>query len=188
MLFVLGVAGGWYANDTRDKHVEVLVRRVLEASPDGLPYAVKDLHAFRSRAIPKLQRETAEEIGRRRLHAAWALAALGEVDQNVLLDEIALVTEQKVRDLVRFLRPEQESVLEQLNARFERAKSPEQKARYATVALHLGDICPAVALLALGKDPTNRTAFIHGFPTWHGNLEEVLPVMESKQQLHNKNL
>jgi eukaryotic-like serine/threonine-protein kinase len=44
------------------------------------------------------------------------------------------------------------------------------KARYAIVALHLGDPGPATRLLALREDPIHRTAFIHSYGAWHADL------------------
>src|SRR5206468_1870939 len=55
----------------------------------------------------------------------------------------------------------------------------EVKARYATVLLHLGDTQPAQELLRLDPDPIYRTAFIHGFPSWHSDLT-VLPELVRK--------
>jgi formylglycine-generating enzyme required for sulfatase activity len=63
--------------------------------------------------------------------------------------------------------------LPKLARRAESSTDGVTKARFAVVALQLGDAKPAQQALAVGEDPRHRTAFIHGLAAWHGDLGAV---------------
>jgi len=54
------------------------------------------------------------------------------------------------------------------------------KARLASVALSLGDATLSHEMCQLSADPTQRTAFISMFPTWHGDLAKLAVDMDQQ--------
>src|SRR5262249_42646817 len=107
--------------------------------------------------------------------AAFALAKFGEAPVEFLLDSIPTApTGEEAHNLIAALATARETAAKELLDRVEREKNPQSRARYAITLLHLGDPRGAEQVLALAADPTYRTAFIHGFPAWHGDLQ-LLP-------------
>jgi hypothetical protein len=107
---------------------------------------------------------------RAKLHAAFALADFGSIHQQFLIDNVASGPAGQCANIVRALRGAKNSALTEIKQRIETAETIEQRVRFATVAFHLSDVKPSQRLLALDKDPSNRMAFIHGYPKWHGDL------------------
>ena len=119
-----------------------------------------------------------------RLHAAFAMAALGRVEQDFLVESIASARPDECRNLIAALRLEQEAAVQGLRQQAEKAgksKDWPQKARLAIVALYLGESALARDMLQVEQrpDPVERTVFIKTFPTWHGDLSDLLPVLEA---------
>ncbi len=73
------------------------------------------------------------------------------------------------------------SALDRLKQRFAVEEKPGLRARLAITLLHLGDTAAAQAVLALGPDPSQRTAFIHGLETWHGDPADYVEPLRTTQ-------
>ena len=106
----------------------------------------------------------------KRLHAAFALADLGEAPQEFLLDTIPTVPAAECRNLVAALAHVKEAVLPELVRRAESGAEHAEQARYAIVALHLGNAEPAKNALAVRGEPIHRTTLIHAYAPWHGDV------------------
>lgn len=73
-----------------------------------------------------------------------------------------------------------------VNARFRNARDINVRVRFPTVALHLGDVNPAADMLEGPKPdeinkpgyPENRTAFIHGYEQWPGDIAQLAPLLK----------
>ncbi len=108
---------------------------------------------------------------------------MSEHVRQVLIEGIARGPAGQGPNIVQGLRPVKDDALGTIAQRIEHSKTAEERVRHATVALHLGDLAPASRLLALGKDPSNRTAFIHNYAKWPGELAELVTVLrENKAQ------
>jgi eukaryotic-like serine/threonine-protein kinase len=71
-----------------------------------------------------------------------------------------------------------EAVLPKLQKRVVSETRPPVRARLAITLLHLGDTGSAASELAHKPDPKYRTALIHTFPTWHGDLQPLGATLE----------
>jgi len=166
------------------RRAETLAESVFTARADDVPYALVNLRPMGALASDRLHKQLVDEQADRvqRLHAAYALAYLGDkgnyVLQDFLRDAIATAPAGECRNLVAALQPEKQSVLEQLALR---AVTPGNILgfRYAIVALQLGNSKPAEQALAFRNDPSNRTAWIHGFATWHGDAAYVTDLLNA---------
>jgi formylglycine-generating enzyme required for sulfatase activity/energy-coupling factor transporter ATP-binding protein EcfA2/predicted Ser/Thr protein kinase len=178
------VAAKRLENDRR--RAESLVGAVLTAPADAVPYAIQNLMPLREHAISILDRQYQD--GRlppsQRLHAALAMAAFGQVQQDFLAQAIATAETNECRNLITALRLGKEGAVKAVLQQGETAgrnKDWPQKARFAIVALHLGESALARDMLQVEQrpDPVQRTVFIKTFPTWHGDLSDLLPALET---------
>ncbi|HEV3025322.1 MAG TPA: serine/threonine-protein kinase, partial [Pirellulales bacterium] len=105
---------------------------------DGVPYALDNLRPVGRLALGRLREQFVNPgaDATQRLHASFGLADLGERPTDFLLDAIPTASSVECRNLVAALAHVKEAALPQLARRAELAAD---KARYAIVALHLGD-------------------------------------------------
>ncbi len=175
-----------FLNRQIDQGTEALVNALLVAPPESLPKAIDSLKSFQGPATLKLQAvvKDAGNEPQHRLHAGCALSEFGDLDGDVVeavLTSIPRGPAGECPNIVWALRPVRDDALRTIAQRFEQSKQPEERVHYATVALHLGNLATASRLLVLHKDPANRTAFIHNYFKWPGDLAELAPILrESK--------
>ncbi|HEV3262476.1 MAG TPA: SUMF1/EgtB/PvdO family nonheme iron enzyme [Gemmataceae bacterium] len=176
--FLLRYYLGSVQQTTRQQRTEALVETALQASADGVPYAIKKLQAVDDLALPLLRARFRDEAldFRHRLHAAVALAALGEVEEDFLLDSIATAPASEGQNVLSALGPARGRVIDRVRRRLRREKDPKVRVRLAATLLHLGDATAAREFLAFRHNPAGRTAFIHDFASWRGDLAG-LPVL-----------
>ncbi len=115
-----------------------------------------------------------------RLHAALALAALGELDKDYLLEAVTEPLPAESRNILSALNTYRETASRQLAARAANETAPEKKARLALSSLALGDFGAARELVQMAPDPTYRTTFIHEvFPQWLVSAAELRHALEN---------
>jgi formylglycine-generating enzyme required for sulfatase activity len=160
------------------KSVATLVESVLSASPAEVPATIRTLEPYAQLARPLLRSrfESAPAGSIQKLHAAIALAVLGEAEETYLIDTIPTVSGSETRNVIAALTATKDSAVPDLLQRVEQEENPQAKVRYAIALLHLGDPRGAARVLALDPGPKFRTAFIHIFPNWHGDLR-LLPAL-----------
>jgi serine/threonine protein kinase/formylglycine-generating enzyme required for sulfatase activity len=151
---------------------EALVEALLRASPGGVPYHVEELRPLHDLAVPLLRARFADTSldFRRRLHAAVALSAFGEVEEDFLLDSIATAPPSEGQNVLAALSPAKESAAAGVRERLRGATAPKVRLRLAATLLHLGDAAAAQDLLAYKSDPAERVAFLLDFADWRGDL------------------
>jgi formylglycine-generating enzyme required for sulfatase activity len=156
-------------------HTETLVEAALRAPPDGLPYIIENLKPVRPVALPLLRERFHDPDAdpRTRLHAAVALAALGETEEEFLLDAIASAPSSESGNVLSALEITHETALPKLKQRFEAENDALTKSRLALTLLHLGNPAAAGSFLAFDEDPIRRNAFIFDFASWRGNLARL---------------
>jgi formylglycine-generating enzyme required for sulfatase activity len=166
------------ANDfaaAEQARAETFAENVFTARAEGVPYALDNLRPLGHLAVSFLRArlDDAKGDGVRRLHAAYALADNGQAPWEYLMDAVPTAPAAECRNLVAALAHESELALPELARRAASTAGSDQEARYAIVALHLGDPEPAMDALEVRSDPIHRTTLIHGFAAWHGDLELV---------------
>jgi formylglycine-generating enzyme required for sulfatase activity len=149
-----------------------LVDRVVNAAPTDVPVAIGLLEPHHDLALPLLRERFRAERSetKQKLHAAFALAALGEPQTEYLILSIARTPSSEAKNLISAISLPGISPNSELLRRLHEEGDPRQKSRYAITLLHLGDSRGVKELLAPSPDPTGRTALILGFKDWHANL------------------
>ena len=119
----------------------------------------------------------------RRLHAALALARLGDVETAFLIRAIENAVPEECDNIIAAI--EGESVTELVSDGIAAAEGKSNwsfKARLAIAPLYQGDAASAVEMCRQRNDPIQRTLFIEEFSTWHTDLdrlvEAVVPVAD----------
>jgi serine/threonine protein kinase/formylglycine-generating enzyme required for sulfatase activity len=160
---------------TRRQNAETLIESVLNASPTDLANTIQSLRPLGDVARPLLWShfQSAPDDSTRKLHAACALADLGEAEPAFLLDSLARAPAGEARNLLTALALAKDAAASALHQRLGGERIPEKRARYAIALLHLGDARGAAQVLKLGPVPTCRTAFVHRFADWHGDLRPL---------------
>jgi serine/threonine protein kinase len=156
---------------------------LLNVSAAAVPLALDNLHPVGGLALGRLHDEfddpQADPV--RRLHAAYALADMGEAPQGFLLDAVATAPAGECRNLIAaFTHVKQTGVVE-LARHAESAAQSAARARYAIVALHLGEPRPAMDALALRSNPIHRTTLIHDYSHWRGSLGAVAEMLRTNE-------
>lgn len=169
LIAVLGVEA---YRRSEQQRAETLAETVLAARADGVPYALDNLRPLGRLAISflreRLDDETRDPV--HRLHAAYALADNGQTPWEFMIEAVPTVPVAEYRNLVAPLKHMKASALPELARRAKSADDSTHKARYAIVALQLGDPQPAKDCLTLRSDPIDRTTFIHAYAGWHGDV------------------
>jgi formylglycine-generating enzyme required for sulfatase activity len=154
---------------------ETLAESVLTARADGVEYALDNLRPFARWAMGRLRQHfddpSADPVSR--LRAAYALAEFGIPPRTFLVGAIPIAPAAECRNLFSALACIDENILPELSALADSAAEAAHRARFAIVALHMGDHLPAQDLLASRDDPSLRTALIHTYATWHDDLSAV---------------
>jgi serine/threonine protein kinase/formylglycine-generating enzyme required for sulfatase activity len=182
LVFLLGLGLQQYLQSVSHRHeldqAESLVNLVANAAPQGVAAAIEHLKPVETQCLPVL-RDRFEDLPKdssQRLHLAFALASLGNVQEDFLLEHIAILPVSEANNMMAALSAGKTNLGPKLLQKIEQKKNPELQARFAMMLLHLGDPRGAERVLALKEDPSPRTAFIHNFAAWHGSLES-LPVL-----------
>ncbi|HEV3022994.1 MAG TPA: protein kinase, partial [Pirellulales bacterium] len=159
------------------------VENVLTATADGVRYALDNLRPIAHYGLIRLRQHFANEQadGVHRLHAAYALADLGEPPLEFLLDVVPTAPASECRNLVAALEHQKSAAVAEIARRHATAAIAAHRARYAIVALQLGDPLPAENALALHADPIDRTTLIHAFAGWHGDLGRVASIIGERE-------
>jgi serine/threonine protein kinase/formylglycine-generating enzyme required for sulfatase activity len=170
---------------SRSQRAETLVQAVLDAPAEGVPYTLDNLQPVRDLAMPLLhdRLEDTQLDPRSRLRAAEALASYGDVQEDFLLDHLATAPPGESRNVLVALEKVRPQALVKLRQRFLQDKKRSARVRLAATALGLGDPEPTEDLLAYRPNPSQRTAFIHDFASWHGNLAELAPLLRGTDNL-----
>ncbi len=158
-----------------NEHPQALADRLVTAPAEGVPYVLQDLLPVRTQAVDRLREHLQNphlDLAAR-LHAAYGLADLDPQAQQFLLDAVAAAPHNECRNLIAALALVQPSAAPEAAVRANNASDPTLRARYAIVALHLGNPQPAQTALTISEDPLQRTTFLHTFAAWHGHPEEV---------------
>jgi hypothetical protein len=161
------------------RRAETAVKALFSAPPAGVPYTTENLEPLRSLAVPLLRERVRDAAADavHRLHAAYALARLDGPDAKVqafLLDSVPTAPGAEAPNIVSALRLVEPNSLRSLIAQLkERAGSATElttQVRFAASALYLADPEAAQPMLALGPDPSARTAFLLGLEGWRADL------------------
>jgi len=157
---------------------------LVVAKADVVPYVLEGLHVIGRDALPPLWERFNEPLAppAERLHAAYGLAELGEAPRGFLVDSVTAAPNSECSNLVAALTSVKGDVLPELHARINSAVDSSQKSRSIIVALHLGDIEPALEGLANRNDPIERTTFIQTYADWHANLEGVARLLSETNE------
>ncbi|HVC93590.1 MAG TPA: formylglycine-generating enzyme family protein [Pirellulales bacterium] len=166
------------------RRAETLAENVFTARADGVPYALDNLRPLGALALPRLRNQRANEQADRvqRLHAAYALADLGEAPHDFLLDNVEMAPSGECRNMVTALSHVTEAALPEIARTAQETTDVAAKARFAIVALHLGDPQPAMDALAVRSDPIHRTALIHAYAPWHGDLTVAAELLRASNE------
>jgi formylglycine-generating enzyme required for sulfatase activity len=163
------------------EQAKTAVEALYAAPAIAVPYTLANLAPLKEFAIPLLRQaiDDSKADTVQRLHAAYALADLDEAPQDFLLADVATAPDAECRNLVIALEHIKALALPKLARRAQSAAENTDQARYAIVALHLGDPQPAKDALLLRDDPIHRTTLIHAYAAWHGNLSTAAELVRT---------
>lgn len=188
-LVLMAVAAGFMARDRVNHRLrtEILVKQVLAASADGLPYSIQTLVPVSAYAVPMLEKEfqNRDAEPRERLHAAIALANFENVKLDFLASSIDQAADGECTNIISALSHERASATKKVTAFARDASSREQwrlKARLAIVAAHLGDASMVQDMLRQRADPSERTVLIDTLPNWHGSVQQLVEIARSSNE------
>jgi len=165
-----------------DQLAAARVSALLQAPPHGVSAALIGLEYFGPRAQVRCEHSfTAKDsTAQDKLHSAFYLATSKtqrEDVQNFLVAHALVGPAGECENIVAALAHAPDPAIEKIKSQFESAKVDEQ-VRLATVALHLESADLATRMLQLREDPVMRTAFIHGYPLWYGEVTKVAQILD----------
>jgi formylglycine-generating enzyme required for sulfatase activity len=163
------------------------VDSLLAAPATGVPFALQLIEPLAEHALPLLLNHfhdpTAEP--NQRLRAAIALSLLGKPQTEYLLNNIPTAPVAECRNLIAALDLDKEAttlLVRQVQAlTAEPTPDWETKARFAIVALYLGDPSLAIDMCSPRADLIQRTTFAERWSQWHGDWATLLKVARNLQ-------
>ena len=139
------------------RQTQTMVAGLRHAKADAVPVWIERLDEHRSDAIALLRQAfDADSSIDERIRLAHGLAYFGEVAVDFLVDTAVPhvpLTPGECRLFVESLRQVSEQACTKLRQAINRQSDPALQARYAAIALHLGDPEPARNLLVIRPDP-----------------------------------
>ncbi len=165
------------------KQAALLVDAVLAAPAEAVPYAIQNVDAFHSHAIPILEQfyDHSETNPIHRLRAAAVLAKNGVVHHEDLIKFIETAPPDECRTVIFALSHDSSVAIRLLLDRAKVANAAQdwsRKARFGIVLLHLGDAAVAREMFLLRPDPIQRIQLIETIPQWHGPVSELLEMAD----------
>lgn len=176
------------ATDARDKLLEEQERAaaanqrrqisrvaaLLAATPESVPVVIDEIRASHENVLPLISRQMNESVRfDDRLRLAVARTLLGDPLPQFLVDSVPQVQAKECANLLQAIRECRQQSIPLLLERFTKTDTVQARFRLAVLLLDMGNRRPTAELLALKKDPATRTAFIHSFQDWHGDLAAV---------------
>jgi serine/threonine protein kinase/formylglycine-generating enzyme required for sulfatase activity len=163
----------------------LVVERLLKGAPAQVPDAVGSLKDVSQLALPLLREHFEQQPGHstEKLHAAFGLAALGEGSEAFLIDRVCHIPDSEARNMIAALAVHRGPAIKRLLTAYKDAKDFRDRSRLGLVLLALGEARAAAEILCLGRDADGRTAFIHDFKEWHGDLSDVATLLHSSRDV-----
>ncbi len=175
-----------WGNQIDNRHIRDRLSQLVSTSPAGVPYALESLDEYANRVLRNIDLSQAELSSSQRLRLLFALARFGPFDQARVGELLKLVPNAKNGECGNIVQAlaghhrgvRRDAIRDALLQATETASSPDIQMRFATVLLHLGDESAVESLVNPSTNPTQRTAFIHGFKDWHGELTSITQQIE----------
>ena len=154
----------------------------LGLEPKHCPMRYGKVQPFADRAKPILLRHLQDRYPEYRLHAACALASLGEHDFEFPVYVLKDSSPDESPNVFNAFQGASGPWISQLEEQIKLADEKQSwayKARLAILALHQGILTPAEEMLEFvdRSDPTQRTVFIKTFENWHGDLSRLRQIV-----------
>ena len=160
---------------------------VLTASPSELPMTFKALNSSSDAATLRQVRDDLKRGMTPRLHAAFALAQLGQRQDEFLVANLAAASPDEMPNFLHALSEKPDSSIVDQLAELTRSQTAGVEPRIAVTA--------AAVLVALGQterldvldvrkaagDPGPRTEFVYDYHRWIGNADRLRIVLESNE-------
>ena len=168
---------------TRQKSatLESRIQAVIDAHPGHLLDAIANADLGDPAAADRFKAIlAADEHGtNRKVNAAIALASIDSFHTELIIDRMDdLYVSSDVCQNLLFALKRDSSAVRLLTESLAAAQRPEQQARRIILLAHLGQWEAWQAAARRLADPTVRTAIIHQYKNWHGDLNSLAPVIE----------
>ncbi|MFO0925322.1 MAG: bifunctional serine/threonine-protein kinase/formylglycine-generating enzyme family protein [Pirellulales bacterium] len=160
-----------------------LLTRIPVSEPEYLSFAVDEVRTTSSNAISDLRQLWMTQTDpKARLNVACALAILGEPMSDYIVRQVvhSPTRPSQCALIVQALRLHTNDSIQALDEQLAHTFHAKDQAKLAILALHLGNSRPSRQLTDATRDATARTQWIHLLSSWHGNLSELLTMLESQ--------
>jgi formylglycine-generating enzyme required for sulfatase activity len=136
-----------------------------------VPRAIEDLENLpRDMVLAELSSRFADSDESRQPSLAYAMAHFGDVRTQYLVTYIWSAPPDEVDNLVTALRRVNQDAVAEVRRMVDLAPLAWHQARFAILALHLGESSITQSMLQFARDPIRRTVFIDTFESWHGDV------------------
>ena len=185
ILVFLGSLALWRKNVENYNLAENSVDNLLEARPDAVPYAMKNVLELKSYAKNYLilRKNNNELPMAHRLHAAYALAEIEPPSQQLtefLVSGIPDGEPSEGVNLINALWQNRRPAVDSLRKRLESESLPLEKIRWSTALMALGAVEDVETLLKYESDPNQRTLFIENYKSWPGDVSVLPDLLDSQ--------
>ena len=194
VVVVAAIGFGWHRSNQLQEAknvrqgVENLVETMLGTPPGSVPFYLDQLRPNANLAIPKLREAFANVDGKRApshcVHAAYGLIQLESASSDelrFLLDSIPTLAKHEGGNLINALEKmhSRTPLDERLGKLVGQARNDSERNRYLAVALALGVSGRTASVCKLQKDPSLRTALIHGFEEFPADLDRIAHLLDT---------
>ena len=182
VLALLGAMIAYGISLERRRQTRFLVAAAVDAMQNSrgevVPYAISDLAELPDpMVLEELRARLPFATDRRRLALAYALAATGDVDHQLLVASIATASSGECGNIAAALSlspAQSQQALSAAIATADETRQWRQKARFVIAALILGESSYALQMLDIARpDPTQRSTFIDELPHWYARLDVI---------------
>lgn len=168
-------------NQEREARKHVAVLNMLNCQPEGVPSACAEISKLFDNRVAEFESICRAEAPHRTVRRQMALAAMGHINCDLLMQSIPNCPEEEVSNLVDALSCAREASLEALRKSYQSEHANvhsdvglHNSARFAILLAHLGDLEGVIELTQLDDDPTDRTILLEVWPSFHGRLDDLI--------------
>jgi formylglycine-generating enzyme required for sulfatase activity len=153
------------------ERIQTAVAAMSTARGVLVPRAIEDLENLpRDMVLSELSSRFAGSDESRQPSLAYAMAHFGDVRTQYLVTYIWSAPPDEVDNLVTALRRVNQDAVAEVRRMVDLAPLAWHQARFAILALHLGESSITQSMLQFARDPIRRTVFIDTFESWHGDV------------------
>ena len=176
LILLVGLIGFRVYQDDQERRAQSAKRALLDCIPSELGQKLEWAKPYSQRLLDDFSNLLDDPDPRVKLRATYAISEFSTPEPRVfdiLVNSLSDVEDDQLPNIRRALANWPQRSKQQLDTAFHQATEEQSRAKFALMALALGDPEQAESLFLDPRDPTAATLFSHTLRDWHLDLQQL---------------